>query len=91
MVPAVFKTGLLTVLPPVAAVYQTKVWPAGTVAVAVSVGMLAGGQTVCDWLPPLTGAATAVLPTVTASVAGAVWQLPLLAKTLTFPLLLPAP
>ena len=48
IVPTILNVGLVTVLPPVAALYQIMVCPAGTVAVAVSVGTGFPGQTVCD-------------------------------------------
>ena len=87
--PTVFNVGLETTVPPVAALYHTTEWPAGTVAVAVKVGTTPPGHTVCNWFPPDTGDATAELPTVTGNTEGAVLQLPLLAVTLTFPLALP--
>ena len=80
---------MVTTEPPVAALYHTTEWPAGTVAVAVKVGTGPPEQTACDWLPPDVGLATDELPTVTGSTDGEVVQVPLLAVTLTFPLVLP--
>ena len=90
MVPTLFRIGLDTTLPPVGASYQITVCPEGTVAVAVSVGVGVGGHDVAVWLPPLVGAAIAVLLTAILNVAVAVWQVPDVAKTVTLPLLLPA-
>ena len=87
--PTVFNIGLATTAPPVAALYQTTEWPAGTVAVAVIVGTGPPEQTACAWLPPDVGLATTELPTVTGNADGEVVQVPLPAVTLTFPLLLP--
>src|SRR5688572_11315385 len=81
--------GLATMFMPVASSYHTMVCPGGAVAVAVSVGIGFGLQWNTAWLPPLTGAATAVPPTVTASVVVVVWHAPALAKTVTLPLALP--
>ena len=80
-----------TTEPPVAALYQIIVCPAGTVAEAVSVGMGLGGHAVAAWSPPVVGAATVPGPTFTASVTVELRHEPLLANTETFPLLLPAP
>jgi hypothetical protein len=59
MEPVVFLVGFATIDPPVAALYQTIVAPAGAVAVAVRVWMGEVSQT--TWLPPEVGAAGAGL------------------------------
>ena len=46
IVPSLLRVGLPTIVPPLAASYQTTVCPGGTVAVAVNVGIGFGGQTV---------------------------------------------
>ena len=59
IVPTVFKVGLATTVPPVAAVNHTTLEPDGAVAVAVSVWIGLAWHTV--WLPPLIGADGAAL------------------------------
>ena len=88
--PTEFRIGLETTLPPEGASYQITVCPAGTDAVAVSVGVGVGGHEVAVWFPPLVGAAIAELLTAILNTAVAVWQAPEVANTVTSPLLLPA-